>query len=123
MSERHRAFSCPHQEDLMGLPAFPFLKLDAAGGVVIDVHAMPNANKTVVQGLHDDAVHIRLKAPPVEGKANEALLRWLATELEIPRGSIELLRGDKSRRKHCRVAPAYIETARWNKLQVQEASR
>jgi uncharacterized protein len=101
----------------MGLPAFPFLKLDASGGVVIDVHAMPNANKTVVQGIHDGALHIRLKAPPVEGKANAALLKWLAAELEIPRSGIELLRGDKSRRKQCRVEPAYIEAARWEKLQ------
>ena len=100
----------------MGLPDFPFLKMDPTGGVVIDVHAMPNANKTVVQGLHDGALHIRLKAPPVEGKANAALLAWIASELEIPRSGIELLRGDKSRRKQCRVAPDYIKGARWEKL-------
>lgn len=59
----------------------------------------PNAKRTAVEGLHDGALRLRLAAPPVDGKANEALLRWLAGELGLPRRALELLHGAGARRK------------------------
>ena len=52
--------------------------------MIVDVHVMPNAAKTQIQGLHDGALRVRLHAPPVDGKANLALQAWLAATLGIP---------------------------------------
>lgn len=60
---------------------------------------MPNAKKTEVAGVHGDALKVRLHAPPVDGKANEALIRFLADALDLPRQCINLLHGQSSRRK------------------------
>jgi uncharacterized protein (TIGR00251 family) len=65
--------------------------------VVIAV--MPNAKKTEVAGVHGDALKVRLHAPPVDGKANEALIRYLAARLILPKSAITLLHGQTARRK------------------------
>ena len=70
-----------------------------AEGVVIAVHACPRASKNAVQGLHGDAIKIRLRAPPVDGKANEALLEFLAETLDIPARDLRLVSGDTGRQK------------------------
>jgi uncharacterized protein len=101
----------------MSVPDLPFLRIEKTGAVIVDVHVMPNAPKTQVQGLHDGALRIRLKAPPVDGKANQELVAWLARELKVPRASIELIRGDTARRKQLRVEQASVSSARWERLQ------
>jgi len=63
------------------------------------VSVVPNAKRTGADGLHDGALRVRLAAPPVDGKANEALLAWLAAELGVPRRRLELARGQAARRK------------------------
>ncbi len=98
------------------LPDWPFLRLQKDGSVVVDVHVMPNAAKTLIQGLHDGALRVRLQAPPVDGKANLALQAWLAEQLGIARAAIELLRGDTARRKQLRVAAPQAAQARWQNL-------
>jgi uncharacterized protein len=100
----------------MNIPTQPFLRLDKDGNVIVDVHVMPNAAKTQIQGLHDGALRVRLKAPPVDGKANLALQAWLAQTLGVPRTAIELLRGDTTRRKQLRVAARCITSADWERL-------
>ena len=70
---------------------------------IIALHCQPGAKKTEVQGEHDGRLKLRLAAPPVEGKANEALIQWLSKTLEIRRANIELLAGDLSRLKRVRV--------------------
>ena len=49
------------------------------GGVRLAVQIQPNAKKTEVVGVLDDALKIKLQAAPIEGKANEALVRWVAS--------------------------------------------
>ena len=66
---------------------------------LLSVSVVPNARRTEVDGLHDGALRVRLAALPIEGRANEALVAWLAKALHVPRREIELLRGDSSRRK------------------------
>jgi uncharacterized protein (TIGR00251 family) len=73
--------------------------IDSKGGVVIQVHASPRASKSQIQGLHGDALKIRLKAPPVDGKANETLIEFLAETLGLPQRQITLLAGHTSRQK------------------------
>ena len=63
------------------------------------MHVQPGAKTTSCAGIHGDALKIRLAAPPVDGKANQALIAWLAQTLDCAQNSIELLRGQTSRRK------------------------
>lgn len=65
----------------------------------LTVHVQPGAKTTACNGVHGDALKIRLAAPPVDGKANQALIVWLAQTLGCPQNRIELIRGQTSRRK------------------------
>lgn len=64
---------------------------------------MPNARRTGADGMHDGALRVRLVAPPVEGKANDALVAWLAAELGLPRRAVRVARGTASRRKAVQI--------------------
>lgn len=72
---------------------------ESKNGVVIQVHATPRASRNQIQGLHGEAIKIRLQAPPVDGKANENLIDFIAETLGVPRHQITLLSGQTSRRK------------------------
>ncbi len=85
------------------LPAWISIDGDSADSFIIALHCQPGAKKTEVQGEHDGRLKLRLAAPPVEGKANEALIQWLSKTLDIRRANIELLAGDLSRLKRVRV--------------------
>lgn len=76
-----------------------WFRLTAAGGATLSLHVQPGAKKSECAGLHGEALKIRLAAPPVDGKANEALLRFLAQRLAIPRQQISLKSGQTSRQK------------------------
>lgn len=69
------------------------------GGVLVICHVTPRAAQDSIQGLHGDALKIRLHAPPVDGKANEALISFLSRTLNIPKGNITLKSGTNQRRK------------------------
>jgi uncharacterized protein (TIGR00251 family) len=71
--------------------------------VVIPVHVQPRAARTELAGLHGDAIKIRLRAPPVNGAANEELIRFVAERLGIPRAAVEVLAGATGRRKLLRI--------------------
>ena len=64
---------------------------------------IPRAPRSRVDGLRGDAVLIRLAAPPVEGAANEALIAFLSEALGVPRRSIAIVSGEKSRDKRVRI--------------------
>ena len=100
------------------LPVSACLRREASGAVVIRVHLVPNATRTELDGLHDGALKLRLNAPPVDGKANDALVRWLATTLGIGRSDISLLRGHTSRRKELRISAIAAAAAHWHALGV-----
>jgi uncharacterized protein len=98
------------------LPEIDCLRRETAGSVMVRLHVVPNAARTQIDGLHDGALKVRLHAPPVDGKANDALVRWLATTLAIGRTDIELVRGQTSRRKEVRIRAGAADTARWSAL-------
>lgn len=102
------------------LPALSFLHAQKDGAVLVDVHVMPNAARTQIQGLHDGALRVRLHAPPVDGKANLALQAWLAGTLGVPKSAVELVRGATARRKQLRVAASHAAQAEWNRLQLED---
>ena len=62
-------------------------------------HVQPRAKRTEVVGWHGDAVKVRLKAPPVDGAANEELVRFVADRLGVPRSAVRIVSGRTSRRK------------------------
>jgi uncharacterized protein (TIGR00251 family) len=86
---------------------------ESAQGVVLDLSVIPGAKRTEVVGLHDGALRLRLAAPPVDGKANEALLRWLASELAQPRRALTLLRGASGRRKQVLIEVSLAAVLAW----------
>lgn len=65
----------------------------------LNLYIQPGAKSTEISGLHDGALKIRLNAPPIEGRANEALIKYLAKCFDVPSKQIKLIRGEKSRRK------------------------
>lgn len=69
------------------------------GRITLTLHIQPGAKKTECAGLHGDALKIRLAAPPVDGKANEALLRYVAERLSLPKSAVTLKSGQTSRHK------------------------
>ncbi|MEZ2347144.1 DUF167 domain-containing protein [Terriglobus sp. RCC_193] len=73
------------------------------GGVSFAVRVQPGASREGVIGLYGDAIKIALSAPAVDGKANEALVRYLATALNVPKTSITIASGHASRSKVIRV--------------------
>lgn len=101
-------------------PLAAFLRADKHGNVVMEVQLIPNAAKTHVGGLYGEpgqlALKVRLNAPPVDGKANEALIKWLTGQLGISRTSIELVRGKTSRRKQFKLSVETAAKADWRKL-------
>jgi uncharacterized protein (TIGR00251 family) len=76
---------------------------EAEGGVTFAVRVVPRASKNEIAGIHGDALKIRLTAPPVEGRANEALIAFLAKRLGVRRSQVEIVAGATSRRKMIRV--------------------
>ncbi len=65
----------------------------------LTLHVQPGAKRTEISGLHGEALKIRLAAPPIEGRANEALLRFVADKFGVPMRQVELKQGGQSRHK------------------------
>jgi hypothetical protein len=70
----------------------------------LEIKAVPNAAKSEVIGWLGSALKVRLHAPPVDGKANEELCRFLAEALGLPKGAVTLGRGASSRQKVVEIA-------------------
>ena len=68
-------------------------------GLLLPVRAVPRVSKNEIQGVHGDALKVRLQAPPVEGKANQALIRFLSDALNIPRSQLSIASGETGRNK------------------------
>ncbi len=80
----------------------PWLReLDDA--IELRLHVQPGAKRTEVAGVHGDALKVRLAAPPVEGRANEALVRFLAESFGVTLKQVIIVRGETSRRKIVRI--------------------
>lgn len=80
--------------------------------VSLTLHIQPGAKKTEVAGLHGDALKIRLAAPPVDGKANSALIAFVAERLGVPKSAVRLVSGDTSRHKILEVSAAPTDAER-----------
>ncbi len=74
-------------------------RVGAAGRITLTLHIQPGAKKTECVGLHGDALKIRLAAPPVDGKANAALVAFVADYFGLAKSAVTLKSGQTSRRK------------------------
>jgi hypothetical protein len=72
--------------------------------ILLKVYLQPKSSRNEIVGPYRDGIKVRVTAAPVEGKANEALLRFLAKQFGVTPSSIEIVRGHRSREKIIRVA-------------------
>jgi len=80
--------------------------------LVLSIRVQPRASRDEIVGPHGDALKVRITAPPVEGKANAHLLKFLAAAFDVPRASVTLLSGDSARGKRIRIcAPRHLPAA------------
>ena len=77
---------------------------DTPAGATLQVKVHPRARKNGIAGVVGDALKLALTAPPVEGKANEACVRFLAEFLNVARSSVTIAAGESSRQKLIRIA-------------------
>jgi len=73
---------------------------------------IPRARKTALGGVRDDALVVRLAAPPVEGAANEAIVDYFAALLRLPRRAVRIVSGERGRRKRIALAGVTAEKVR-----------
>ena len=71
--------------------------------LILSVRVQPRASRDEIVGPHGEALKVRITAPPVEGKANTHLVKFLAAAFGVTRGSVELLGGDTGRSKRLRI--------------------
>jgi uncharacterized protein (TIGR00251 family) len=77
--------------------------MNPAPACTLAIKAIPNAPRSAVAGWLGEALKVKVHAPPVEGRANDALCAFLAAELGLPRRAVTVLRGDTSRQKVVRI--------------------
>ncbi|HKM90194.1 MAG TPA: DUF167 domain-containing protein [Candidatus Acidoferrales bacterium] len=76
---------------------------ESDGEVRFAVRVQPRASRNAIEGVRDGALRIRLTAPPVEGEANEALVRLLAARLNVPKSAVRIVSGERGRTKRVAV--------------------
>ena len=77
---------------------------ESAKGISFAVKVHPRARKNAITGTVGDALKLALTAPPVEGKANQAVIEFFADLFQIPRSSVTIASGETSRNKVVRIA-------------------
>jgi len=87
-----------------------YLTAAADGTVLLHLHVQPKAAKSRIVGLHDGCLKIAVAAPPVEGKANKAVVKFLADFIGVPARDVSVQSGTHSRRKL--VAVSAVDASR-----------
>ena len=80
-----------------------------APSCTLDLKVVPNAPRNEIAGWLGAALKVKVRAPALEGRANEELCAFLADALALPRRSVILLRGEKSRQKTVRITGLRLE--------------
>lgn len=76
--------------------------------ITLALHVQPGAKRSEIIGLHGDALKIRLSAPPIDGRANEAVLKFIAELFDVPLRNVTLKQGEQSRRKIVTITDSNI---------------
>lgn len=85
-------------------------------GLIIHIRLQPGARTTRVIGEHGEELKVAIMSPPVDGKANAALLKWFADTLKLPKSAVQLVSGQTSRSKK-------ISLGQLQKSQIQDVIR
>lgn len=88
-----------------------FLRLTAEKTVSLDLYIQPKASRDTICGLHGDELKLAITAPPVEGKANKAVIAYLAKLFGVSKSCVSIVSGRQSRHKRCSVEGIPIEKA------------
>jgi uncharacterized protein len=83
---------------IQAMELMPFVRGNEEG-TILDVCVQPRASRSEIAGAQQDCLKIRLTAPPVEGEANKECVKLLSRLLGVPKSSVEIIQGQKSRRK------------------------
>ncbi len=73
------------------------------GDLFLKVKVQPNSSKSGISGIFDGALKVSLNSPPVEGKANDELIKYLSKFLHIPKRNIEIVQGERGRIKTVKI--------------------
>lgn len=87
---------------------------DSPEGCIVELHIQPQARKNEIIGLYNDKLKVKISAPPIDGKANQFLIEFLAEVLNVSKSSIRLLKGESSRQKQFLIRglpPSQVEEA------------
>lgn len=91
------------------------MMLETADGVTLAVRAQPGARKTAITGIYGEGADAQLKiavqSPPIEGRANQALIAFLAEHFNLPKSAVELISGELNRSKVFRLRGISLQTA------------
>jgi uncharacterized protein (TIGR00251 family) len=77
--------------------------------ITLTLHVQPGAKRSEIAGLHGEALKIKLAAPPIEGRANDALLKYIAGLFAVPLRNVELKQGGQSRHKVVAVTGSKVQ--------------
>jgi uncharacterized protein (TIGR00251 family) len=86
--------------------------ITADGDVVLRLHVQPGAGRTAVVGTHGDALKVKVAAPPTAGKANDAVVAFVAELFGVDKANVELTHGQSSRSKRVKVSGVDADDAR-----------
>jgi len=93
-------------------PAVAWRRISADGSIILELHCQPGARQTEVVGAHGNRLKVRLSAPAVEGRANEALVNFLASSFGVPRQNVMFIRGQNARSKTVRITSPILRPDR-----------
>jgi uncharacterized protein (TIGR00251 family) len=82
----------------------PYLRSLPDGSLLLKLLVQPRASKNELAGLHNDALKLRLTTPPVEGRANQAVIAFLAKRLHLPKSALTIKSGQQSREKQVAIS-------------------
>ena len=82
---------------------------NAEGALVLAIHAQPGSKRTGIAGTHGDALKIRVAAPALEDRANDALIEFLAERFNVPKRDVTLLSGARSREKRFAIVGSTVD--------------
>ena len=90
----------------------PYLQTLPDGSLLLRLLVQPRASRNEIAGLHDDALKIRLTTPPIEGRANKAVIAFLAKLLHLPKSSLTIKSGHQNRSKQVLIQGCEEQIAR-----------
>ena len=88
----------------------PIWMKENKNGTSLLLHIQPGASKSELAGVHGDRLKLKIKAPPRDGEANEAVIEFIAEKLSLPKSKVHLIRGQTSRQKEVSVELSAAET-------------